>query len=141
MELLVLFAFLAGVVTVVSPCVLPILPALLSTSSGGGRLRPLGIVLGLAVAFTVVTLAVTAAAQALAVPASWLRIIAIAALGFFGLTLVVPPLGRWIERALSPLTRLVDARPGRGGFWGGTALGAGLGLLWAPCVGPILASG
>jgi cytochrome c biogenesis protein CcdA/thiol-disulfide isomerase/thioredoxin len=140
MELLVLFAFLAGVVTIISPCVLPVLPVLLSTSSAGGRLRPVGIILGLAITFTTVTLAVAAAAQALALPAAWLRIIAIVALGFFGLALLVPPLGRWMERVLSPLTRLAESRPERSGFWGGTAIGAGLGLLWAPCVGPIMAS-
>ena len=142
MELLLLFAFGAGVVTVVSPCVLPILPVLLSTSSVGGRMRPVGIVLGLAAAFTVVTLAVTAAAQALAVPAAWLRVIAIVGLGLFGLALLVPGIGRWMERVLSPLTRL--AGQGRhmrqDGFWGGIGVGAGLGLLWAPCVGPIMAA-
>jgi cytochrome c biogenesis protein CcdA/thiol-disulfide isomerase/thioredoxin len=142
MELLILFAFLAGVVTIVSPCVLPVLPILLSTSTGGGRLRPVGIVLGLAATFTVVTLAVTAAAQAFAVPATWLRIAAIVALGFFGLTLLVPPLRSAVERALSPLTRLAgsQAHTGRSGIGGGLVIGAGLGLLWAPCVGPIMAS-
>src|SRR5207237_10030252 len=109
MELLILFAFLAGVVTIVSPCVLPVLPILLSTSTGGGRARPMGIVLGLAAMFTVVTLAVTAAAQALAVPASWLRIIAIGLLGLFGLSLLIPVFGWRIEWLLSPLTRVVGA--------------------------------
>jgi cytochrome c biogenesis protein CcdA/thiol-disulfide isomerase/thioredoxin len=139
MELLILFAFIAGAVTVLSPCVLPVLPILLATSSGGGRLRPVGIVLGLALTFTVVTLAVTVAAQALALPAAWLRIFAIASLGFFGLALLLPPLGLWTERALSPLTRLSSRRP-TGNFWGGMAIGAGLGLVWAPCAGPIMAS-
>jgi cytochrome c biogenesis protein CcdA/thiol-disulfide isomerase/thioredoxin len=140
MELLILFALIAGAVTVLSPCVLPVLPILLATSGGGGRLRPVGIVLGLAITFTAVTLAVTAGAQALALPASWLRIFAIAALGFFGLTLLLPPLGLWTERALSPLVRLAGARPGGSNFWGGMAIGAGLGLVWAPCAGPIMAS-
>jgi len=142
MELLILFAFLAGVVTILSPCVLPVLPILLSTSSGGGRLRPVGIVLGLAVTFTAVTLAVTAAAQALALPASWLRIFAIVALGFFGLTLLLPPLGLWTERLLSPLSRLADSHRDhdRNGLLGGMAIGAGLGFIWAPCVGPIMAA-
>ena len=53
MLLLVLFAFLAGAGTAVSPCVLPVLPALLSAGATGGRRRPLGIALGLAVTFTV----------------------------------------------------------------------------------------
>jgi len=140
MDLLILFALIAGAVTVLSPCVLPVLPILLATSGGGGRLRPVGIVLGLALTFTTVTLAVTAAAQALALPASWLRIFAIVSLGFFGLALLLPPLGLWTERALSPLARLVGSRRGNGNFWGGLAIGAGLGLVWAPCAGPIMAS-
>src|SRR5215203_3862800 len=106
MEILILFAFLAGVVTIVSPCVLPVLPILLSTSTAGGRFRSVGIVFGVAITFAVVTLGVTAAAQALAIPATWLRIISIVLLGFFGLTLLIPALGARVERFLSPLTRL-----------------------------------
>jgi cytochrome c biogenesis protein CcdA/thiol-disulfide isomerase/thioredoxin len=140
MEILVLFAFLAGVVTVVSPCVLPVLPILLSTATSGGRWRPVGIVLGLATTFTVVTLAVTAAAQALAVPATWLRLGAIVVLGVFGVTLMVPALSERVERLLAPLARLVGGRQQQGGFGIGLIVGAGLGLLWAPCVGPIMAS-
>lgn len=139
MELLIIFAFLAGVVTVASPCVLPVLPILLSTSTGGGRARPAGIVLGLAVTFTLVTLAVTAAAQALAIPAAWLRVASIVLLGFFGLTLLVPALGDRVDRLLSPLTRIAGSHR-QTGFAGGLLIGAGLGFLWAPCVGPIMAS-
>lgn len=140
MELLIFFAFLAGIVTIVSPCVLPVLPILLSTSTGGGRLRPVGIVLGLAISFSVVTLAVTAAAQALAIPATWLRVASIIMLGFFGLTLLIPALGERVERILSPLTRIANTDGRASGVGGGLAIGAGLGLLWAPCVGPIMAS-
>jgi cytochrome c biogenesis protein CcdA/thiol-disulfide isomerase/thioredoxin len=141
MLLLVLFAFLAGVVTIASPCVLPVLPMLLSTSSvGGGRTRPLGIVLGLAITFTAVTLAVAAAADALTVPASWLRIAAIVMLGIFGLSLLLPSWRRASERLLSPFARLTSTGTPRSGFGGGLLVGAGLGLIWAPCVGPIMAS-
>jgi cytochrome c biogenesis protein CcdA len=86
MALLVTVTFLAGVVTVFSPCVLPVLPILLSSSTAGGHRRPLGIVLGFVVTFAAVTLVFTAAAEALALPHQWLRVIAIVALGFFGLT-------------------------------------------------------
>jgi cytochrome c biogenesis protein CcdA/thiol-disulfide isomerase/thioredoxin len=140
MDILLLFAFLAGVVTIISPCVLPVLPILLSTSTGGGRSRPLGIVLGLAATFTAATLAVTAAAQALALPTVWLRTGAIVLLGVFGLTLLIPALGERVERLLAPLTRIGAGNPRQGGFGIGLIVGAGLGLLWAPCVGPIMAS-
>ncbi len=140
MDILLLFAFLAGVVTIISPCVLPVLPILLSTSTGGGRSRPLGIVLGLAATFTAATLAVTAAAQALTLPAVWLRTGAIVLLGVFGLTLLIPALGEQVERLLAPLTRIGAGKHRQGGFAVGLIVGAGLGLLWAPCAGPIMAS-
>ena len=53
MALLIVFAFIAGAGTAITPCVLPVLPALLSAGSTGGRRRPLGIVLGLAITFTI----------------------------------------------------------------------------------------
>jgi cytochrome c biogenesis protein CcdA/thiol-disulfide isomerase/thioredoxin len=134
---LIFFVFLAGVATVVSPCVLPVLPVVLSTTAAG-RLRPLGVVLGLVVSFTFATLVAGAAVQALALPAAWLRVVAIVALGIFGLSMLVPALGRGMERALSPVSRLAGSRPGSSGFGGGLLMGAGLGLLWTPCVGPIM---
>lgn len=142
MALLVFFAFISGVVTIVSPCVLPVLPLLLSTSASGGRARPLGVVAGFVLSFVVATLALAAALQALGLPGDILRLVAIAALGLFGLTMLLPSWGRAIERVLLLLARAARPRTGqvRGGFRGGLALGAGLGLLWSPCVGPIMAS-
>ena len=122
-----------------SPCVLPVLPMLLSTSAGGGRWRPLGIALGLAGTFTAATLLVVAAAGALAVPVIWLRTLSIALLALYGLSLMVPRVGYAFERVLSPLARIRQrggAQPS--GFGGGLVIGSGLGLLWAPCVGPIV---
>ncbi len=142
--MLVLVAFLAGILTIVSPCVLPVLPLLLSTSVEGGRRRPLGIVLGLAATFTVVTLGVTAAADALAIPAVWLRTISIVLLLAFGLTMLIPQLGHAFERLASPVSRMLPvaamsgAGTNRGGLGGGLLIGSGLGFLWAPCVGPIM---
>ncbi len=135
---LIIVAFLAGMLTIASPCVLTVLPILLSTSIGGGKLRPVGIVLGFAVAFTAFTLAFAGALQALALPASWLRIGVIMALGIFGLSLLIPPLGRAWERLLAPLARVANPGPARSGFGGGLLIGSGLGLLWAPCAGPLM---
>src|SRR5437868_7128525 len=116
--LLAIFAFLSGLATAVSPCVLPVLPMVLSTSVGAGRWRPLGVVLGLTGTFAVVVLVGAAAAQALAVPSSVLRIVAIVALGLFGLSMLIPAWGHALERWFSPLARLAG-RPGseqRNGF-------------------------
>src|SRR5436190_18667180 len=114
--LLAIFAFLSGLATVISPCVLPVLPMVLSTSVGAGRMRPLGVVLGLTGSFTVATLAGAAAAQALALPTAWLRIFAIAALGLFGLSMLIPAWGRIVEKALSPLARVAGGSTKQSGF-------------------------
>jgi cytochrome c biogenesis protein CcdA/thiol-disulfide isomerase/thioredoxin len=139
MSTLIIVAFLAGMLTIASPCVLMVLPILLSTSIGGGKLRPVGIVIGFAIAFTAFTLAFAGALQALALPVSWLRIGVIIALGIFGLSLLVPPLGHAWERLLAPLARVANPGTARSGFGGGLLIGSGLGLLWAPCAGPLMA--
>lgn len=73
MILLLAFAFLAGVFTVLSPCILPILPAILSAGTAQGRLRPLGIIIGLVFSFTFFTLALTAIVQVTGVSPNVLR--------------------------------------------------------------------
>lgn len=106
----------------------------------GGRLRPVGIALGFTASFTFFTLAIAEVIQALALPTTWLQTLVIVALGLFGASLLVPAVGRWRERALSPLTRIVATGQGRDGVGGGMLIGAGLGLLWVPCVGPLWGS-
>ena len=90
MVLLVLFAFLAGAGTALSPCVLPVLPALLSAGATGGRRRPLGIVLGLAVTFTVTIVGLATVVDGVGLGDSFTRDLAIVALLVFGLAVAVP---------------------------------------------------
>src|SRR3954453_3226390 len=97
MVLLILFAFVAGVGTALSPCVLPVLPIALSAGATGGRRRPPGIVTGLALSFTFVTVAFVYLIHALGLPNDLLRNIAIGGLILFGLALAVPPVGGRIE--------------------------------------------
>jgi cytochrome c biogenesis protein CcdA/thiol-disulfide isomerase/thioredoxin len=139
MALLIAFAFVAGAGTALSPCVLPVLPVALSAGATGGRRRPLGIVTGLALSFTFATVALVYVIDALGLPDDLLRKIAIVALIAFGATLVIPPFAARVEASLSRLTRRVA--PGRGGdgFGSGLLVGASLGLVYAPCAGPILA--
>jgi cytochrome c biogenesis protein CcdA/thiol-disulfide isomerase/thioredoxin len=139
MVLLIAFAFVAGAGTALSPCVLPVLPVALSAGATGGRRRPLGIVTGLALSFTFATVALVYVIDALGLPDDLLRKIGIVALIAFGAALVVPPLAARVEALLSRLTR--RAAPGRGGegFGSGLLVGASLGLVYAPCAGPILA--
>jgi cytochrome c biogenesis protein CcdA/thiol-disulfide isomerase/thioredoxin len=139
MVLLILFGFVAGAATAVSPCVLPVLPIALSAGATGGRRRPLGIVAGLAVSFTFATVALVYLIDALGLPGDLLRNIAIVVLIGFGVTLMVPPLAARVEAWISRFTARFGVFRGGEGFWSGTAVGASLGLVYAPCAGPILA--
>jgi len=141
MALLILFGFVAGAATALSPCVLPVLPIALSAGATGGRRRPLGIVAGLAVSFTFATVALVYVISALGLPDDLLRKLAIFVLIAFGVTLMVPPLAARLEAYLSRFAGMAGGpRTGGGeGFWSGTAVGASLGLVYAPCAGPILA--
>jgi cytochrome c biogenesis protein CcdA/thiol-disulfide isomerase/thioredoxin len=135
-----LFGFLAGAGTALSPCVLPVLPIALSAGATGGRRRPLGIVVGLAVSFTFATVALVYAISAFGLPDDLLRKLAIAVLLVFGITLMIPPLAARVETWLSRFAGHAGVAGGGGdGFWSGTAVGASLGLVYAPCAGPILA--
>src|SRR4051794_13972160 len=139
MVLLALFALIAGAATAVSPCVLPVLPVVLSAGTTGGRRRPLGIVTGLTLSFTFATVALVYVIDALGLPNDFLRKLAIVVLLLFGVTLLVPPLSARVE---AWLTRIApNARRGNedGGFASGIVVGLSLGLVYAPCAGPILA--
>ncbi len=140
MALLILFGFVAGAGTALSPCVLPVLPIALSAGATGGRRRPLGIVTGLALSFTFATVALVYVIAALGLPGDLLRTIAIVVLIAFGITLMIPSLAARLEAWMSGLAgRVGVAGTGGDGFWSGVAVGLSLGLVYAPCAGPILA--
>src|SRR4051812_32284885 len=90
--LLVLFGFVAGAATALSPCVLPVLPVALAAGATGGRRRPLGIVAGLTVSFTLATVVLAYVISALGLPNDLLRKLAIGVLLAFGIVLMIPPL-------------------------------------------------
>ncbi len=138
MALLMLFALIAGAGTALSPCVLPVLPAVLSVGVTGGQRRPLGVVTGLALSFTFAVVALVYVIKALGLPDDLLRNLAIAVLAGFGITLLIPSLSDRIEAFLSRIAPGPRA-PGGDGFGSGLLLGASLGLVYAPCAGPILA--
>src|SRR3954451_23034875 len=139
MGLLVVFALIAGAGTALSPCVLPVLPALLSAGATGGRRRPVGIVLGLTVTFTLTIVGLATVVDGVGLGDSVVRTIAIVALAGFGLVVAFPRLGARVEAPLSRLARFGPRSSGRG-FWSGVGVGAALGFLYAPCAGPILAA-
>jgi cytochrome c biogenesis protein CcdA/thiol-disulfide isomerase/thioredoxin len=139
MILLVVFAFLAGVITILSPCILPILPILLANSAITGKRRPLGIVVGFVSSFTFFTLFLSSLVQWLGFGAETLRWTAIVIIGFFGLTLLISQLETLFDQAVTGLSKFAPTQP-KEGFVGGVLMGISLGLVWTPCVGPILAA-
>lgn len=138
MLLLILFALLAGAATAVSPCVLPILPAILGAGVTGGRRRPLGVVTGLTLSFTFAAVALVYVIDALGLPNDIQRTIAIVVLAGFGIALLIPPVSDRMEATISRFVGAPRMRRGDG-FGSGVLLGGGLGLAYFPCAGPILA--
>jgi len=139
MTLLILFAALAGAATALTPCVLPVLPALLSASATGGRRRPLGVVLGLTASHTLVIVALGSLVNRIGLADGFVRTFAIVVLLVFGLSLILPSLGQRIETPLSRLSRF-GPRSAGSGFWSGIGVGVALGFVYAPCAGPIVAA-
>ena len=131
--MLLAIGFVAGVVTALSPCVLPVLPIVLAGGATGRR--PFAIIAGIVLSFTVFTLFAAWLLDSLGLPADLLRNLAIALLLLVAATLLWPRVGELLARPLQALTR---RRPGDLG--GGFLLGAGLGLVFVPCAGPVLAA-
>jgi cytochrome c biogenesis protein CcdA/thiol-disulfide isomerase/thioredoxin len=133
------FAVLAGAGTALSPCVLPVLPALLSAGGVGGRRRPLGIVLGLSITFTVTIVGVAKVVDGVGLGSDPLRIVAIVVLFVFGAALLLPDVTDRIEAPLSRLARFGPRSRGDG-FLSGLLVGGALGFVYTPCASPILAA-
>src|SRR5277367_5244238 len=126
MIILLIFAVLAGAGTALSPCVLPVLPALLSAGGVGGRRRPLGVVLGLSVTFTVTIVGVAKVVDGVGLGSDPLRALAVVVLLVFGLVLLLPNIAARIEAPLSRLARFGPHTTGDG-FLSGILVGAALG--------------
>jgi len=143
MILLIGFAFLAGVVTILSPCILPILPIILSSTIGGkniGKSRPIGVVVGFILSFTFFTLFLSTIVKVSGISSDTMRTISVFIIAGLGISLLIPKFQLFIEELFSKLSRLLPRGNVRPGFGPGLLIGLSLGLLWTPCVGPILAS-
>ena len=136
--LLLAFAFLAGIVTILSPCILPVLPSLLAAGALKGKARPFGIVAGFTVSFTLFTLALSWLVEQFNISPQWLQWTAVVILALFGLVLIFPRLSDAFEKWTSRFSSIEVETSN--GFWGGFLLGSALGLIWTPCAGPLLAT-
>lgn len=137
---LLLVAFISGLLTILAPCIWPILPVVLSTSTTGGHRRPFGVSLGILLSFTVLTLSLSYLVSIFHFDPNILRLMAVFVLVILGLVLLLPRLSAFLEGYTSRLTSLLPIRDSGSGFWSGLLTGLSLGVVWAPCAGPILAT-
>ena len=133
---LLLIAFLGGLITGISPCIVPVLPVVVAGgSTGASWRRPALIIAGLVVSFSLTVLLGSTILSALGLPQDLLYWLGISLLLLLALGLLVPAIGHWVER---PFSRLGSSRYARSG--GGFVLGLSLGLVFVPCAGPVLAA-
>ncbi len=136
-------ALLAGVVTIGGPCILPLLPIVLGTSTTGRHpLRPVAIVFGFTLAFTGFAVVFSVFGSFLGLsPDTW-RYVAAAVIGLFGLMMLFPKFQASVFAKLEPiLARAVPkSAVGSTDLWSGFLLGLTLGAVWTPCAGPVLGS-
>ena len=128
-------AFGAGIASVLSPCILPLLPAVLATSAGKNKLRPLAIVLGVSISFTIMGVATSAFGSVFYAYTDQLKILAEVLILILGFALLFD-ISLFNSFSKFPLLGKMN---GEGSF-SGLLLGLSLGVLWIPCVGPILGS-
>lgn len=132
--LLYVAVFAGGLLTIFSPCILPILPFVFSRTGRAFRSHTLPLLVGLVLGFVVVASIGTAGAAWAANAADAGRMVALVLLGIAGATLLSPALAEWLARPFVRLgARLAGAGPSRT-----LVVGLATGLLWAPCAGPIL---
>lgn len=136
-----LFAILAGILTIAAPCTLPMLPILLGASIGrSSQLRPAMIALGFVVSFSAVALLLGALTRLFDFDPNVLREAASILLLGFGLLMLWPAPFEWLSIRLNGGLNLGAAGAQREGALGGLLLGTTLGLVWTPCAGPVLGS-
>lgn len=136
-----IFAFIAGFLSLLSPCVLPLLPVVLGTAVSEHRLGPAALAAGLAISFVVIGLFVATIGFGIGADAALFRQLAAVLLITAGLVLMVPKFQMAIAGAASPISTWTDNFFGgfsTSGLSGQFALGLLLGAVWSPCVGPTL---
>ncbi len=133
-------AFIAGVLTTLSPCVLPILPIVLGAAASERKYGPAALAAGLAASFVAIGLFVATIGYSVGLSAELFRQIAAALMIAVGAALLLPRVQARLAMASGPMANWTDRRFGaqRGGYAGQFAFGLILGAVWSPCAGPTL---
>jgi len=135
------FAFIAGLLSTLSPCVLPLVPIVVATALGEHRFGPAALAAGLALSFVVIGLVVATAGFAAGLDQGLFRAIAAVLLILIGAVLLLPRLQLQLALAASPIGNWTQAHAGSfstRGPGGQFVVGLLLGAVWGPCVGPTL---
>lgn len=136
-------SYAAGMLTALSPCVLPLLPMVVGGAMQQHRAAPLLMGIGMTTAFAVAGWILGALGPALGVDGEWMHMAAAISLIVFGLALWIDPLARGISRLVEPMAWSADRLAGAVGHQSPAAalfFGGLLGLAWTPCAGPMLVS-
>lgn len=140
MLLLIPIAFISGILTVFSPCVLPILPAVLASGIDGNTRRIKGVIAGLVVSFTIASLLLATIVRVFGIPADVIRNFAVILLIIFGLSMVFPVIWEKVQIFIERHWKIQPVQNTSNGFGGGFVTGISLGIVWTPCIGPIVAA-
>ena len=135
------FALIAGILSILSPCVLPLLPIVLGTAVSEHRYGPVALAAGLALSFTAIGLFVATIGFAIGLDTGVFRMAAAVMLVLLGLVLMLPVLHARVAAAGGPLSNWTEQRFGGfspNGLRGQFGVGLLLGAVWSPCVGPTL---
>ena len=135
------FGLLAGMLSVLSPCVLPLIPILLTTAVNNHRLGPLALAGGLMISFGAIGTTLAAAGARLPLDQDAIRVFGAVLLGIFGCIQLSRPLQAKFAMAVSGVSSLGEnllSKVNGGGLSSQFILGLVLGLVWSPCVGPTL---
>jgi cytochrome c-type biogenesis protein len=132
---------IAGALSTLSPCVLPLVPVLVAGAMNAHRWGALALGLGLTLSFTIVGVFLATVGASLGLDPDAFRVVGAVILAIFGLIILVPKLQDLFARATSTLSNSGNqllARVTLGGFTGQFLAGVLLGVVWSPCVGPTL---
>ncbi len=139
----IFFAVIAGILTVAAPCTLPMLPIILGSSVGKqSRTRPLFIALGFVLSFVIVSLIFSVFTKIFGLSQNTIQDLGAALLLVFGFFMLFPMFFARMSVFMSPLLTKISAEQSSAsrGNMGGLFVGSTMGLIWAPCAGPVLAA-